>query len=54
MSLTPATTDPEYVNEMLRRAKDPQSFGIGGLTDAQKKQAEQRVSEHNKASSGRK
>lgn len=48
MSLTPATTDPEYANEYLRRISDPQSFGIGGLTDQQKAQAKARVDELNK------
>lgn len=35
MSLTPAKTDLEYANEKLRRAKDPDSFGIGNGKEAE-------------------
>lgn len=49
MSLTPASTDPEQKNELVRRTKEPQSFGIGGLSDKQKKAASNRVDDHNKA-----
>lgn len=54
MSLTPATTDPEYANELVRRVVDPQSFGIGGLTDQQKAAAQKRVEELNKSNSTKK
>jgi len=49
MSLTPATTDPNYGNEFLRRIKEPQSFGVGGLTDTQKAAAQKRVEELQKS-----
>lgn len=49
MSLTPASTDPNQVNELLRKIKEPQAFGIGGLTDQQKAAAKARVDELNKA-----
>lgn len=33
--LTPAKTDPEHVNEKVRRAKDPESFGAGNAKTAE-------------------
>lgn len=48
MSLTPAADDPNFANEYLRRISDPQSFGIGGLSDQQKAAAQARVAELNK------